>query len=66
MLVLTEFTGAHKERFDESGRGKGKAGRTQGDAPVGDISEILGTEKRVNAAVTVVDHGSDTEDDASD
>nr|XP_029500876.1 tubulin polymerization-promoting protein-like [Oncorhynchus nerka] len=23
----TKFTGSHKERFDESGRGKGKAGR---------------------------------------
>lgn len=23
----TKFTGSHKERFDETGRGKGKAGR---------------------------------------
>lgn len=23
----TKFTGSHKERFDDSGRGKGKAGR---------------------------------------
>jgi hypothetical protein len=25
----SQYTGAHKERFDKSGKGKGKAGRTQ-------------------------------------
>lgn len=25
----TKFTGSHKERFDETGRGKGKAGRVE-------------------------------------
>jgi hypothetical protein len=63
----SKFTGAHKERFDSDGQGKGKVGRTQEGDRVGDIYEIMGAKKRVNAAARgVVDHGSDTEDDASD
>ncbi|XP_020340901.1 tubulin polymerization-promoting protein family member 3-like [Oncorhynchus kisutch] len=37
----TKFTGAHKERFDESGKGKGKAGRV--DIP--DASGYVGAYK---------------------
>jgi len=33
------YTGAHKERFDADGKGKGKAGRT--DAQINDISQIV-------------------------
>ena len=28
MTDTSQYTGAHKERFDESGKGKGAAGRT--------------------------------------
>lgn len=37
----TKYTGAHKERFDESGKGKGKAGRE--DIP--DTSGYVGAYK---------------------
>ena len=29
MTDASKYTGAHKERFDESGKGKGKEGRTE-------------------------------------
>ena len=35
----TKYTGSHKERFDEEGKGKGKEGRVYGD--VHHIGEIL-------------------------
>ena len=40
-----KFTGAHKERFDKCGRGKGKAGRTQEGETIGDISQIVGADR---------------------
>ena len=41
----SQYTGAHKERFDTSGKGKGKAGRTQEGETIGDISEIVGADR---------------------
>lgn len=35
MTDHTQYTGSHKERFDESGKGKGKAGRQEVNANEG-------------------------------
>lgn len=35
----SKYTGAHRQRFDESGKGRGKAGRVENDK-VGDLSQL--------------------------
>lgn len=40
ILIWPQYTGSHKERFDETGKGKGKDGRVDKDK-VQDISQIL-------------------------
>ena len=39
----TKYTGAHKERFDESGKGKGKAGREDVPDSSGYVSAYKGS-----------------------
>eukprot|EP01043_Picozoa_sp_COSAG02_P015456 COSAG02_NODE_660_length_18763_cov_116.476425_7_plen_2551_part_00 len=41
----SEYTGAHKMRFDQSGRGRGKLGRQESQAVISDLSQIVGTHK---------------------
>ena len=35
------YTGAHRERFDKRGRGRGKLGRTSSEEKIADISQIV-------------------------
>ena len=41
----TRYTGAHKERFDESGRGRGKEGREDVLDKTGYVSGFKGAEE---------------------
>lgn len=36
----TQYTGTHKQRFDEEGKGKGKVGRVQGDIGVLSFEQV--------------------------
>ena len=45
MTDTSQFTGAHKNRFDESGRGRGKLGRRDSQAAIHDISQIMNDHK---------------------
>jgi len=38
----SKYTGAHKERFDESGKGKGAAGRTDTQQNTGYVGQYKG------------------------
>ncbi|CAF4528013.1 unnamed protein product, partial [Rotaria magnacalcarata] len=42
MTDTSHYTGAHKERFDESGHGKGKDGRTDVVSNSGYVGEYQG------------------------
>ena len=42
MTDTSHYTGAHKERFDESGHGKGKDGRTDAVSNTGYVGEYKG------------------------
>lgn len=51
------YTGAHKHRFDESGAGRGKAGRTDTDG-VSDLSQMTRTHLNVSGSTTRSTPGS--------
>jgi hypothetical protein len=44
-----QYTGSHKERFDEDGKGKGKAGRVDNTAPK-DLSSMVDSKSKVTSA----------------
>ena len=42
MTNTTQYTGSHKERFDESGHGKGKEGRVESVKNTGYVGNYKG------------------------
>jgi len=53
----SKYTGAHKQRFDSTGKGKGLAGRDMGnESRVTDISQVMRTNLRQGGTVPKVPH----------
>ena len=57
----SQYTGAHKLRFDKDGKGLGKAGRDPGvDSQTHDLSQMTRTNLNSSASPSTVSHRAST------